>query len=424
MNIKKYSSKNFFILLIFMAIICTCRVIYIKSEKDRETNNIVEKTMIDDSTKTETQKNIQTPRKNNDKVLSEIGKNRLIVNSYYGIYNPTNEGHGITSTGLGEEVRENWISVKPKKHYKIGVLLPHFEDKYWIAANYGIINYAKELGVEVELYTVGGYIEFGNQKKQLKALAKDNTIDGIIFASLDSTKFDSHIENIVNFKKPIVELINDINAPKISAKSIVSYYEMGYKAGESVIGDAGGKDIKIAFFPGPEGSGWAPDTFKGFKDAISKLQKNNQKIDISEPFYGDTRPTVQLLRIVSVLEKNNDYDYVVGCAPAVIQAEKFIEKDKEKFKNIKIVSTYITSEIYDLINKGTVLAAPSDQTIEQCRISLDMIVRILNGEKPGIDFPFQSGPEPPIISKDNISQFKYEDLFGKRDYIPVLNNMS
>lgn len=52
-----------------------------------------------------------------------------------------------------------------------------------------------------------------------------------------------------------------------------------------------------------------------------------------------------------------------------------------------------------------------------------MIVRILNGEKAGIDFPFQSGPCVPIISKDNISEFEYEDLFGSKEYIPVLNHM-
>lgn len=115
--------------------------------------------------------------------------------------------------------------------------------------------------------------------------------------------------------------------------------------------------------------------------------------------------------------------YLVGCAPAAIELEKFITKNKEKFPKTKIVSTYITSEVYSLIQKGTVLSAPSDQTIQQCRIALDMIVKILNGEKAGIDFPFQSGPEIPVISQNNISQFKYEDLFGSKDYIPVLNHM-
>ena len=302
-------------------------------------------------------------------------------------------------------------------------MLPHLEDSYWIAANYGIVNYAKELGVKVKIYSSGGYIGIGSQKNELNVLGRDNQVDGIILCSLDYKKFDFDIQRIVDSGKPVVELINDINAPKISAKSLVSFYEMGYKAGEFVCKDSAGKDIKIAFFPGPEGSGWAPDTYNGFKDAVSKLKKENQKIDISEPFYGDTRPNVQLLRVSSVLKKNNDYDYLVGCAPAAIEAEKFINKDKEKYKNTKIISTYITGEVYNLINKGTVLAAPSDRNIEQCRIALDMAVRTLNGEKPGIDFPFQSSAEIPTISQKNISQFNYENLFGAKDYIPVLNYM-
>ena len=424
MKLQKYMNKKSLLLFILIAAICTYILTYIKMQENETDNRLVEKTMTDNVTNADTSKTVQSVDTSDNKISTKIGEQELIVNSYYGAYDISKKKRGFTQMGLGEPVKEKWISVKPKKEYQISVLLPHFEDSYWIAANYGIINYAKELGVKVKLYSVRGYIEVGNQKEQLQTLAKDNKVDGIIFAALDNTKLDSDVANSVNSGKPIVELVNDIIAPKISAKSLVSYYEMGYKAGEFVIKDAAEKDIKIAFFPGPEGSGWAPDTFNGFKDAISNLKKENQKIDISDPYYGDTRPNVQQLRVVSVLEKNNDYNYVVGCAPAVIQAEKFIAKDKEKFKNTKIVSTYITSEVYDLINKGTVLAAPSDQTVEQCRIALDMIVRILNGEKPGIDFPFQSGPEIPIISKNNISQFKYEDLFGTKDYIPVLNHMN
>lgn len=408
---------------ILIAATCAFVLTYTKMEKCKTINMLVEKTMTDNITEADTLKTVQTVETSRNKISTKIGKQKLTVNSYYGAYDTTKKEKGFTLMGLGTPVKENWVSAKPKKEYRISVLLPHLEEAYWISANYGIINYAKELGVKIKLYSAGGYIGLGNQKEQLRTLAKDNKVDGIILASLDYEKFDLNIENIVGSGKPVVELINDIKAPKISAKSLISFYEMGYKAGDFVIRDAAGKDIKIAFFPGPAGSGWAPDTFNGFKDAISKLKKENQKIDISDPFYGDTRPNVQLLRVVSVLEKNNDYNYVVGCAPAVIQAEKFIAKDKEKFKDTKIVSTYITSEVYDLIHKGTVLAAPSDQNIAQCRIALDMIARILNGEKPGIDFPFQSGPEIPIISQNNISQFKYVDLFGTKDYIPVLNHM-
>lgn len=423
MNIKKYANNKFVLLFIIIAAIGFFIFTNEKSEKNENLNNMVEKVM-EDKLVGDTSKNIRTVERSSDNISTQIGKQKLEVNSYYSVYGKIRKERERMLVDKENQVKENWISVKPKKMYQISVLLPHFEDEYWLAANYGIINYAKELGVKIKLYSVGGYIELGNQKKQLQLLEKDDKVDGIILASLDDKKFNSDVASIVNSGKPVVELVNDITEPKISAKSMVSYYDMGYKAGEAVIEDAAGKNIKIAFFPGPEGSGWASDTFYGFKNAISNLKKENQKIDISGPYYGDTRPKVQLLHVVSVLKKNNDYDYVVGCAPAVIEAEKFIAKNKKEFKNTKIVSTYITGEVYDLIDKGTVLASPSDQTIVQCRMSLDMIVRTLNGESPGIDFPIQSGPDILVICKKNISQFKYEDLFGTRDYIPVLNHIS
>lgn len=418
-KVGKYINRKLGLSILITSVVFVLGLAYIKNHKNIGSNDIVRKEKEEYVERERVSKSITTVETNDERILTQIGKKKLIVNSYYNIDAASNSKEG----DMRGVVKEKWRHIKPKKEYTIGVLLPHFEDQYWVSANYGIINYAKELGVKVKLYAVGGYIEFGNQKEELMDLAEDNKIDGIVFATLDNTKFNSDVENIVHNDKPIVALVNDINAPDISAKAIVSYYDMGYKAGEYVVEDSAGKDIKIAFFPGPKESGWASDTLNGFKDAVSRLKKNDQKIDISNPFYGDTRPDVQRLHITSVLENNDDYDYLVGCAPAVIEAEKFIAKRKEKFKNIRIVSTYMTSDVFNLIKKGAVLASPSDQTIQQCRIALDMIIRILNGEKAGVDFPFQSGPCVPIISRDNISQFKYEDLFGSKEYIPVLNHM-
>lgn len=76
--------------------------------------------------------------------------------------------------GLGNPVRENWVSAKLKKEYRIGVLLPGFEDKYWITANYGIINYAKELGVKVKLYTIMKWVT--NQANVLLKRRQEKTL--------------------------------------------------------------------------------------------------------------------------------------------------------------------------------------------------------------------------------------------------------
>lgn len=357
-------------------------------------------------------------------VLSSIPLHagELQVNSYYGKYDVAQKKPGFPAPSLQGPVAETWITPTPKKPYRIGVLFPHLKDSYWVAADYGIMSHAKALGVNITLHEAGAYINFGNQKMQLTALATGKKVDGIILASVDYTKMDQTVAEVVNSGVPVIELINDIRAPKITAKSLVSFFEMGYKAGEFVINDSGGKALKIAFFPGPENSGWAPETYDGFNAAVSRLKHPNQQITMIGPFYGDTRPEVQALRLEQSLNKTENYqmDYIVGNAVAVVEAVNYLAQHRTNYPNTQIVSTYITPTVYEQMTQGTIAASPSDQTIDQCRIALDMMVRLLNGEQPGKDFPFRAGPIIPLITKDTLAQYRYEDLFGEKNFVPVV----
>jgi protein TorT len=94
------------------------------------------------------------------------------------------------------------------------------------------------------------------------------------------------VENASNRGTPVIEVINNIYSPTIRAKALVSFYEMGYRDAEFVIADAADRNrVKVAFFPGPRGSGWALDTLKGF----FKMQRDNPgKIKLFPPRWGDT----------------------------------------------------------------------------------------------------------------------------------------
>ena len=344
------------------------------------------------------------------------------VNSYYGHYDADQKKPGFPSKSLIGPKPESWETPKPKKQYHVAVLIPHLQDSYWKTASYGIMRHAGELGVKITLYEAGGYGHVGKQRSQLERLADNEKVDGIILASVNYTKLDDPVAKSVDNGTPVIELINDIHAPKIQGKALVSFFEMGYKAGEFVLNHSEGKDIKVAFYPGPEKSGWAPDTFLGFQSAIENRKNKNQKIAIVGPFYGDTRPGVQAMRIRHTLGQsgNQDIDYVIGCATAVSEAVNYLEQNRDKLKKVKIVSTYITDVVYDLIEKGAVLASPSDQTIQQTMPALDMMVRVLNGEQPGKDFPFRTGPIIPVISEQNIKNYSYESLFGSKDFVPIV----
>jgi periplasmic protein TorT len=345
---------------------------------------------------------------------------QIPIDGYYGRYDARRKIAGFPSGSLSGPRSETWIPAVPRRPYHIGVLLPHLKDSYWVAADYGIVPRVRELGLKLTLYTAGAYINFGNQRTQLRHLYTVDKVDGIILASLDYRKMDPFVQAATATGIPVVGLINDIRAPEITAKSMVSFYDMGYLAGKFVMQDAGKRDIKVAFFPGPIQSGWAPDTYQGFLGAATALKAAGQTVTVLPPLYGDTRPDVQRMRLETLNRaENQKIDYIVGNAVAAVEAVDYLRVHRVLHPHTSIVATYITPTVYEQIEKGAIRAAPSDQTVSQCIIAVDMLVKILNGLKAGVDFPFRASPHIPLITPRNIGRYKYEDFFGKRGFATV-----
>lgn len=337
------------------------------------------------------------------------------VKSYYGKYDISTKKIGKVAKSLNKPVQENWnFETKANKKYNIAVLFPHIKDSYWLAINNGILQEANRLGITFDLYEAGGYNNFGKQKRQFLKVANSD-YDGIILGSISYDKLNKDIKNS---KIPVVEVTNDIEAQDIKAKSLVSFFDMGYKAALYVIKDVKGSTKKVVFLPGPKNSGWADDTYLGFMQALK--DNNSENINVYPPIFGDTGIATQKGLIKRLVYKYKEIDYLVGNAVAAsIAPEVLSSLDKNK---IKIVSTYIIPEVFHLINEGKVAAASSDMTIVQGKIALDMIVKILNGKKAGEDFAFRSGPNIPVVTKDNILKYKYISIFGEKDFQVSFSN--
>jgi protein TorT len=344
----------------------------------------------------------------------------LLIRGYYGRYDATQKRSGFPSNSLDGPRTESWKAPIPGRDYHIGVLFPHLKDPYWETANYGIVAHARRLGIKVTLYTAGAYANFGNQRMQLMDLLTRRKVDGILLASVDYTKMDPFVEAAGTQGIPVVALINDIHAPAIRAKVMVSFVEMGYLAGAYILGKSEKDDLKIALLPGPRKAGWAADTVTGFADAVRRCKGPHQNITLLAPLYGDTRRDVQRMRLAILnRDENHGLDYIVANAVAAQEAVGYLADNRALHPECRIVSTYITSKVYDQIQNGKILAALSDQSISQCRIALDMAVRLLNGEAAGTDFPFRVSPLIPLITRENIGQYPYEALFGERDFKPM-----
>ena len=338
------------------------------------------------------------------------------VSSYYGKYDVQRKKAGQHCLSLRGPKLEEWTSpAKPKKRYHLGVSFPHLKDVYWLAVNYGIVDEARKLGVGITLVEAGGYDNLAKQQEQVRALAKEG-VNGLILGSVSYTKNNELVAELVKEGIPVIEVINDIEAGAIQAKALVSFYDMGFFAGEYVAGRAeteGKKLVKAVFLPGPKGSGWADETLEGFNAATEFFEGEIRVLAVR---WGDTGAKTQSSLIKAVLAEHPDIDFLVGNAVAAAEAPRLL---KESGSEACTVGTYITPPVYEGIKNGTIAAAPADRAADQARIAVGMMVRLLEGEKPGQDFPFRAGPFIPVITGENIKDYPYEQLFGPRAFEPI-----
>ncbi len=290
-------------------------------------------------------------------------------------------------------------------HLNICVSFPHIKDTYWLAVNFGISQEIKRFGGTMQLYQAGGYDNLALQIKQIRQCVADGT-DGVIIGSISYDGLNSLVSELKSKNIPVIDVINGMSTKDISAKSMVSFEEMGYKAGEYLVmlqQKAQLDTVKIAWFPGPEGAGWVTSGNKGFLEAIA-----GSNIDVVASRYGDTGMAVQSALINEVLDRYSDeLDYIVGTGVTAEAAVKILRK-RGLNKRIKIISYYLTPGVYRDILRGRILASPTDSTVIQGRIAVDQLVRIVNNK----DYSKHVGPILYVLDRDNIKQFDRKSMLA------------
>ena len=147
----------------------------------------------------------------------------------------------------------------------------------------------------------------------------------------------------------MIDVINGMSSPDLSAKSLVSFGEMGAKAGEYLakLHPPAAARSKVAWFPGPPGAGWVEAGNKGFLDAVK-----DSDIEVVDTKYGDTGKEVQLKLVEDVLEANPDINYIVGTSPTA-EAAVGLLRDRGLTDKIKVLAYYFTPPVYQGIKDGS-----------------------------------------------------------------------
>jgi len=302
---------------------------------------------------------------------------------------------------------------KAQKKWRIRVFIPHLKDAYWLGVNYGLIDEARRLGISLSIYEAGGYDQLEIQRRQIEDSLKEKP-DGLIIGAISLVGLNDIVKKASDMGIAVLDLINGLSSPDIAARAAVSFWDMGNQAGLYLqrLQTEGGQAMKVAWFPGPKGAGWVAAGDAGFRKAIA-----NGDIDIVASQYGDTGSAAQAKLIEVVLDQHAaDLDCIAGTAVTAEAAVKILRR-RGLADRIKILSYYYSPGVHRGIRRGGIIAAPSDLTVLQARIAVDVMVRMLEKR----DHYKHVAPRVTVVDRNSIRSWDTSTTLAPRGFRPIFS---
>jgi protein TorT len=302
---------------------------------------------------------------------------------------------------------------KAQKKWRIRVFIPHLKDDYWLGVNYGLIHEARRLEVSLSIFEAGGYDRLDVQRRQIENVIAESP-DGLIIGAISLDGLNDLVKKASDKGIPVLDLINGMSSPDIAARSAVSFWDMGYQAGSYLrrLQENSRQPLKLAWFPGPDGAGWVKSGDAGFRSAIE-----GGTIEILDSQYGDTGSAAQTKLVEATLNQNAaDLDFVAGTAVTAEAAVKILRR-RGLADRVKILSYYYGPGVHRGIRRGDITAAPSDLTVLQARIAVDVMVRMLEKK----EYYKHVAPRVTVVDRDNIRSWDTSTTLAPRGFRPIFS---
>ncbi|MDN3678741.1 TMAO reductase system periplasmic protein TorT [Vibrio tapetis subsp. quintayensis] len=299
---------------------------------------------------------------------------------------------------------------------KLCAIYPHLKDSYWLSVNYGMVDEAKKLGLELRVLESGGYPNIEKQQQQLIE-CKYWGASAIILGTVSPNSYQGDLREMVG-DIPIFATVNHLQSSRENSLSIkgqvgADWYWMGYKTGKYLAKrhPKGTGKVNIAWLPGPKYRGGTKPVANGFLDAIK-----GSDVNIVLSLWADNDKELQRNLVQNTMERD-DIDYIVGSAVAIEAAISEL-RNAGKQDQIELLSVYLSHGVYRGIRRNKVLFAPSDKMVLQGRKSVQQAAYYLQDSDK-----FEADYQPTIeaLTPNHYPRKIIDDSLSPPEYRPVYN---
>jgi protein TorT len=299
--------------------------------------------------------------------------------------------------------------------WRVCSVLPHLKDPTWVGMNYGQTTQARQLGVSLTTTDAGGYENVAQQVTQVEDCVSSGA-NALLLSAVSNESLNPAIAKAKKQGVAVVDVGNGVSSSEVDARVLQDYMDMGKMIGTHLTSLK--KPLKVALLPGPAGAGWTERSRRGFEAAVE-----GSLVEVVDVKYGDTGKEVQLKLVEDTLSANPGIDAIVGTAITMEVAATLLA-EQGKAERVGLYGTYVTPQAVELIKRGQAKCAPSEQSSQIGKISVDLVVRALE-QKP-LDKEIQRyAPEPLLICGpgedgfDNTAKFDATGSFAPQGWSPV-----
>jgi protein TorT len=297
---------------------------------------------------------------------------------------------------------------KATKQWRLCALLPHGKDHYWWGVAWGLSEEAARQGVMLGIYEAGGYENAEKQRAQL-ALCRQKKADAFIIAAISANGLDAEISQLKAQGIPVIDLINGIDSADVSSHSVVSFADMSAAAAGYLLARQPQQQMRLAWFPGPEGAAWVRDAETGLNQVLA-----NKNVTLLHAGYGPTDAFSQA-GLARAFFAKEQVDGVLANAVAAKVVAQYLFKEQAfmakkagqaKASAVPVVAYYANPAVIDMLQTGQISAAVTDSPVIQARIAIDLAVRLLQKEQ----VPKHIGPKIEVLDATTLGQYPLNRL--------------